>query len=176
METPRPNRELDVDDDILADDEGCVLSSFVFIERFNGASSDVDVLGLPINELTSNANGLPLTVWLLAFVPLLIVLLLMLLVVVTVTELLVVVGRRSSWAVAESAECRSAVFLPDRFLSSLAGDDELGWADWTDWTAAAMAGGMPREASGLPKKGYDMAMEERDDKLELGVVVDAAEV
>jgi hypothetical protein len=35
-----------------------------------------------------------------------------------------------------------------------------------------MAGGMAREASGLPKKGYDMAMEERDDKLELGVVAD----
>ena len=29
---------------------------------------------------------------------------------------------------------------------------------------------MAKEASGLPKKGYDMAMEERDDKLELGVV------
>ena len=41
-------------------------SSLVFIDRFNGASSgfddEDDVLGLPINELTSRAKGLPFTV------------------------------------------------------------------------------------------------------------------
>lgn len=77
-----------------------------------------------------------------------------------------------SWQIFEMTGL-TADFLPDRFLSSLAGEEEeVDWADWTDWTAAAMAGGMAREASGLPKKGYDMAMEERDDKLELGVVAD----
>lgn len=103
METPRPSLELDVDvdeDKVAEDDEvGCCDgSSLAFIERFSGASSDevVDVLGFPISELTSSARGLPLTVWLRAFVPLLMVLLLMLLVVVTVTELLVVAGKRSS--------------------------------------------------------------------------------
>ena len=107
METPRPNRELDVEvkeDKVVEDDDdvGCVGSSLAFIERFSGASSDdvVDVLGFPISELTSSAKGLPLTVWLRTFVPLLMVLLLMQLLplVVTVTELLllIVAGKRSN--------------------------------------------------------------------------------
>lgn len=103
METPRPSLELDVDEDKVAEDDDevgcCDGSSLAFIERFSGASSDEvvdDVLGFPISELTSSAKGLPLTVWLRAFVPLLMVLLLRLLVVVTVTELLVVAGKRSS--------------------------------------------------------------------------------
>ena len=43
-------------------------SSFVFIDRFNGASSGLDVEdvddvdGLPIKELTSSASGFPFTV------------------------------------------------------------------------------------------------------------------
>jgi hypothetical protein len=105
MDTPRPSLELDVDEDKVADEDDdevgcCDGSSLAFIERFSGASSDevvdCDVLGFPISELTSSAKGLPLTVWLRAFVPLLMVLLLRLLVVVTVTELLVVAGKRSS--------------------------------------------------------------------------------
>ena len=108
METPRPNRELEVEvkeDKVVEDDDdvGCVGSSLAFIERLSGASSDdvVDVLGFPISELTSSAKGLPLTVWLRTFVPLLMVLLLLmllLLLVVTVTELLllIVAGKRSN--------------------------------------------------------------------------------
>ena len=41
-------------------------SSFVFMDRFNGASSGLDdvddVDGLPIKELTSSASGFPFTV------------------------------------------------------------------------------------------------------------------
>ena len=88
IKTPRPSRELVV----VA--VGCCA---VCIDKFRGASSD-DVMGLPINELTPKASGLPLTVWLLAFVPLLTLLLL---------------GKRSSWTEEEEAasvvECLSCV-------------------------------------------------------------------
>ena len=139
IETPRPSRELVV----VVVAVGCCS---VFIDKLRGASSD-DVLGFPINELTSKASGLPLTVWLLAFVPLL-------------TLLLLLLGKRSSWteeaAAASVVECLSCVAFfaeeEDLFLSSdWAEEEEL--ADWTDWTAAAMAGGMASEANGLPKKG-----------------------
>lgn len=71
--------------DVVPEDEEddgwlqAVDSSFVFIDKLSGASSDdvPDVLGLPINELTSKAKGLPLTVWLRALVPLLMLLLLL---------------------------------------------------------------------------------------------------
>lgn len=84
IETPRPNLELAVD----SWEEAGVVSSLlplVFIDRLSGASplsvvdpaatvvvaaevdeaevdEDDDVLGFPINELTSRASGFPLTV------------------------------------------------------------------------------------------------------------------
>ena len=169
IDTPRPSLELTAAAVVVVVVVVVEESSFVFIDRFSGASSDVvaDVLGLPINELTSNANGLPFTVWLRALVPLLLLLLLLLWwfemeeedeedVVVTVVE---DADKRNGWA----GSPVDFLVEEDRFLSSLDADE-------TDWTAAAMAGGIAKEASGLPKNGYDMAMEESDDKLELGDV------
>ena len=99
-ETPRPSRELLVVVGAVVADEvdGWAGSSLVvFMERFNGASSDpVDVLGLPMSELTSNATGLPFTVWLLAFVPLLTLLLLLLFDADAVLLVVPVPGRRSN--------------------------------------------------------------------------------
>ena len=140
IETPRPSRELDVVVVVVVA-VGCCS---VCIDKLRGASSD-DVMGLPINELTSKASGLPLTVWLLAFVPLL-------------TLLFLLLGKRSSWTEEEEAasvvECLSCVaFFAEEENLFLLSDWAEELADWTDCTAAAMAGGMASEANGLPKKG-----------------------